>query len=59
MLTRWELGFGAILVNDDDRDRTVDLCLRAVRRWYGAGRLLQSSEPGRHSQRGDSPVRLA
>jgi hypothetical protein len=55
MLTGHQLGLRAVLVNDDDRDRTVDLGFRAGypdpdqarRRWCGASTLAQPSEPGR------------
>jgi hypothetical protein len=54
MLTSRKLRLGAVLVHEDDWDRTVDLGLRAgnpdldvpVQRWYGAGRFAQPPEPG-------------
>lgn len=52
MLTDRQFGLGAVLVNDNDRDRTVDFSLTVsyldldvpVRRWYGAGGLAQPSQ---------------
>jgi len=57
MLTGSQLDLGAIRVNDDDRDRTVDLCVRVgyadfdvpVWGWYGASCFSQRPKPGCYS----------
>jgi len=57
MLTGRQLGLSAILANNDDWDRTIDLCLRAndpdfdiaMRRRYGASCLSQPPKPGCYS----------